>query len=111
MHPFIFRIERPKKEIISNATTKIIVLKLPHPLSSYPAFTEKLRTFPHRSLADNVFVLRTRLSVQELAVELQLVFGDQAVSLFVSEINPPCTCHGADAAIRAAMDLVEKPEE
>jgi hypothetical protein len=104
-------LEQRHRKFMNNATTKIIVLKLPHPVSSYPAFTEKLRTFPHRAFAGNAFVLRTRLSVQELGVELQLVFGDQGVSFFVSEIGPPCTCHGADEATHAARELVERPEE
>jgi hypothetical protein len=91
------------------ASSKLIVIQARRPAASYPAFLEKLRTFPHSALCDSTYIIRTRLTVHQVADELCSAFGDHDVAYFVSELRLPCVCRGPDVAMLAAMKLLEKP--
>jgi hypothetical protein len=92
-----------------NASAKIVVLKLKHPITSFPAFKAKIEKLNHVALSEFVYIVRTRTAAPELCDEFSAIFYDQG-SVFVSCLCPPCRGHGVYPEAQKAMGLVNPPE-
>jgi len=92
-----------------NASSKLIVLKLKHPIGSFPEFKAKIGKLNPAVLSEVVYIVRTRKTVLELFDEFSPIFYEKG-SVFVSCLCPPCRGDEGFPEALKAMALVNPPE-
>lgn len=91
-----------------DASAKLVVLKLDHPITQFPALSEQISKSPNVRFSDSVYVVRTCRTAEELCDVLSALVYDKG-SIFVSDLCLPCKVHGVEPEILKAMGLIGSP--